>query len=353
ASGAKTERFTQSSKVKKEIKEMKRMGFLMPALLTALCLAGCSIEEKSAETGADGTTVSGADGGGAAGSGEARRVQLNGSSTVGPIATRVAEMFENEFADVQVPVTVTGSSVGIKELIAGHVDIANASRPMKDSEKEKCTEAGIEPVELRVAIDGITVCVSKENDWVDAMTTAQLKQLWEPGSTVKTWKDLNPEWPDEEIKLYGPGDESGTFDYFTEVINGKEDQIRENYNSSENDNVLVTGIAEDKYALGFFGCSYYFTNSEKLKALSISVTDNPADAVAPTLETIKSYEYKPLSRPLFIYVNKAALKRTEVRDFVDFFLNAGQEAVPAANSVPLGDADLHASRDALKAALAE
>ncbi|MCA9063341.1 MAG: PstS family phosphate ABC transporter substrate-binding protein [Planctomycetaceae bacterium] len=319
-----------------------RLGLL--AIVAAAFLSGCTVED----------TPSAGEGGGQGGEAtEERRVQINGSSTVGPISTRVAEMFENEYKDVKVPVTVTGSSVGIKELIAGRVDIANASRQMKDSEKEKCAEGGIEPIEFKVAIDGITVCVSKENDWANAITVAQLKKLWEPGSTVTKWNELNADWPDEEIRLYGPGEESGTFDYFTEAINGKEKEIRENYSPSADDNVLVTGIAEDKYALGFFGCSYYFTNSDKLKALAISATDNLEDAVIPTLETIKSNEYKPLARPLFMYVNKASLQRTEVRDFVDFFLNAGQAAVTEANSVPLGEAELQASRDALKAALSE
>lgn len=150
---------------------------------------------------------------------------------------------------------VTGTGTGFKEMIAGRIDVANASRPIKDSEKADCEKNGIELLEIAIALDGLTICVNKENDWVDAITVAQLKKIWEPGSTVKTWKDVNAVWPDVPLDLFGPGEESGTFDYFTEVINGKEDAIREDYSPSADDNVTITGVSGEKGAMGFFGCA--------------------------------------------------------------------------------------------------
>jgi phosphate transport system substrate-binding protein len=204
---------------------------------------------------------------------------------------------------------------------------------------------------LIVALDGLTVCVNKENDWVDALTTAQLKMIWEPGSTVRTWNDVDASWPVVPITLYGPGEESGTFDFFTEAINGKEDAIREDYSPSADDNVTVTGVSGEKGGIGFFGCAYYFANQDKVKALRISPTDSVADAVAPTPETVKAGEYKPLARPLFIYVKKPSLARQEVRDFVRFYLNEGQKHVSVVGYVDVSDEQLKSSRDILEAAI--
>ncbi len=200
-------------------------------------------------------------------------------------------------------------------------------------------------------MDGISVVVNKENDFIDSITTAQLKKIWEPGSKIKTWKDINPDWPDEEIKLYGPGRESGTFDYFTKAINGEEGATRDDYSPSGDDNLLVTGVAGDKYALGYFGFGYYEQNKDSLKLLKVSTTENPDDGVLPSAEAIQSGEYKPLARPVFIYVNKASLKRPEVVEFITFYLNEGQEAVSQVGCVRMSDADLKASREALAAAL--
>lgn len=260
-------------------------------------------------------------------------------------------MFEAEHSDIQVPVTITGTGTGFGRFAAGETDISNASRKIKDSEKEKCQEGGVEFVELMIAMDGISVVVNKENDFVDALTTAQLKQIWEPGSTVKTWKDVNPEWPAEPIKLYGPGRESGTFDYFTDKINGEEGATRDDYSPSGDDNLLVTGVAGDKYSLGYFGYGYYEKNSDKLKLLKISSTDKPEDGVLPSPESIQNGQYTPLSRPVFIYVNKASLKRPEVAEFVTYYLNDGQKAIPEVGCVRISEADLKASRDALTEAL--
>jgi len=281
-----------------------------------------------------------------------KRIQVDGSSTVAKVAAAVQEEFESRFTDTKVALKVTGTGTGFKEMISGRIDIANASRPVKSGERADCEKNGVELVELKIALDGLTVCVNRENDWVDSITVAQLKKIWEPGSTVKTWKDVDPAWPDVAISLFGPGEESGTFDYFTEVINGKEDLITESYSASADDNVTVTGISGEKGGLGFFGCAYYFSNQDKVKALKVSSTESAADGVLPSAETVQSGTYKPLSRPLYIYVKKSALARPEVQDFARFFLNEGQAQVSKVGYVPLADADLKASRETLDAATA-
>ncbi len=316
---------------------------LLQAMLLGL-IVGCSVEE------ADVSSPGGAGGGGAAGS-DLKRITADGSSTVGPITGLVGEMFEESHSDVQIPVTITGTGTGFGKFANGETDINDASRPIKDSEKDECEKFGVEYVELTVAMDGISVVVNKENDFIDSITTAQLKKIWEPGSKIKTWKDINPDWPDEEIKLYGPGRESGTFDYFTKAINGEEGATRDDYSPSGDDNLLVTGVAGDKYALGYFGFGYYEQNKDSLKLLKVSTTENPDDGVLPSAEAIQSGEYKPLARPVFIYVNKASLKRPEVVEFITFYLNEGQEAVSQVGCVRMSDADLKASREALAAAL--
>lgn len=302
-------------------------------------LTGCSVENaENGSTGApSGSSVS--------------RIQVDGSSTVEKITSAIAEKFESQFADVQIPVKVTGTGTGFKEMIAGRIDIANASRAIKDTERAECANNNIELLELTVALDGLAVCVNSENDWCDSITVAELKKIWAPDSTVRTWKDVRPDWPAEDIKLYGPGEESGTFDYFTEAINGKEDLITENYSPSADDNVILTGVGGDKYAMGFFGCAYYFLNQEKVKALRVSVTDNPADGVALTKEAVTEGSYKPLSRPLFIYVRKASLARREVEDFVRFYLTEGQACVSQVGYVPLKAEDLAGSVSAFESAL--
>lgn len=302
-----------------------------------LLAAGCSVEDTTP--------------GEVAGSDSVKRIMIDGSSTVEPITSRIAEKFESEFSDVQVPVKVTGTGTGFKELIAGRIDIANASRPIKDSESEECKKNGVDYIELKIAIDGLSVVVHPENDWVTTLTVAQLKKIWEPGSTVTKWSDIDPSWPDHKISLFGAGQESGTFNYFTEAINGKDGAITENYSPSGDDNVIATGVAGDKYAMGFFGYAYYSKNKEKLKAIAISPTENAADAVAPTPESIEKGTYTPLSRPLFIYVKKASLARPEVEDFVRFYLGAGQSEVAGAGYVALSSTDLEASKAAFEAAV--
>ena len=315
--------------------------------LMCMCAFGCSVEDAS--TSADGSKATipevTTDGG------EPRRIQIDGSSTVKVITAAVAEDFESKVSDVKIALKVTGTGTGFKEMIAGRIDIANASRAIKESEKSDCVKNGIEVLELLVAMDGLTVCVNQDNDWVDSITVAQLKKIWEPGSTVKSWKDVDAAWPDIPLVLFGAGEESGTFDYFTEAINGKEDAITENYSPSADDNVTITGVSGEKGGMGFLGCAYYYSNQDKVKALKISPTDDAAAGVAPTPEAVKSGEYKPLARPLFIYVKKSSLARPEVQDFVRFYLNDGLTQVSKVGYVGLSDSQIKASRDAFEAAI--
>ncbi len=322
------------------------VSLILPAFCVVLA-AGCSVESVDAPP-APATEGSAT----AAGTGGVeKRIQVDGSSTVGKVAAAVQEEFTKKFSDTKVALKVTGTGTGFKEMIADRIDIANASRPVKESERADCAKAGIELVELKIALDGLTVCVNPQNDWVDTITVAQLKKIWEPGSAVKTWKDVDPAWPDVPLALFGPGEESGTFDYFTEVINGKEDQITESYSASADDNVTITGIAGEKGGMGFFGCAYYFSNRDKVKALKISATDSVADGVEPSIETVRSGAYKPLSRPLFIYVKKSSLAKPEVLDFAKFFLNEGQAQVGAVGYVPLEESELKSVNEALNAAV--
>ncbi|KXG74397.1 PstS family phosphate ABC transporter substrate-binding protein [Thermotalea metallivorans] len=261
-------------------------------------------------------------------------IKIDGSSTVFPITEAIAEEFIAMYPEVKIPIGVSGTGGGFKKFVNKETDISNASRPIKDKEAEAAKGAGVEYIELKVAYDGLSVLVNPQNTWVDSLTVEELKKIWAPDSTVKTWKDVRPEWPAEEIKFYAPGTDSGTFDYFTEEINGKSGAIRQDFVASEDDNVLVQGIAGDKNALGFFGYAYYVENKDKLKVVKI---DNGNGPVEPTFKTIQDGSYAPLSRPIFIYVNKAALERPEVKEFTIFYLEKAKEIVPQVGYVALPD----------------
>ena len=325
----------------------RRWSGAWSAGLLLLCFLGCSVEEVGGPS--DGSKATGPEV--ATGSGEPSRIQIDGSSTVKLITAAVAEDFQSKVSDVKIFLKVTGTGTGFKEMIAGRIDIANASRAIKESEQADCAKNGIDVLELLVAMDGLTVCVNKDNDWVDTVTVAQLKKIWEPGSQVKSWKDVDAAWPDIPLVLFGAGEESGTFDYFTEAINGKEDSITENYSPSADDNVTITGVSGEKGGMGFLGCAYYYSNQEAVKALKISPTDDVAAGVAPTPEAVKSGEYKPLARPLYIYVKKSSLARQDVQDFIRFYLNDGLTQVTKVGYVELSDAQIKVSRDAFEAAI--
>ncbi len=277
-------------------------------------------------------SLSACGGGKRGGPGLTGAVSVDGSSTVYPITEAVAEEFGIENPGVRVTVGISGTGGGFKKFCAGETDISDASRPIKESERERCAQRGIEPMEVRVAYDGIAVVVNAENDFVDCLTVEELKRIWEPGSEVTRWSEVRKGWPDAEISLYGPGTDSGTFDYFTGAIVGEEDASRPDYTASEDDNVLVQGVAGDRYALGYFGYAYYAENKDKLKAVGI---DDGNGCVSPSPETVRSGAYTPLSRPLFIYVKKAALARPEVAAFVRYYLTHAEEFVPQVGYVPL------------------
>ena len=262
------------------------------------------------------------------------KIRIDGSSTVFPISGGMAELYRGEEPKVKVIVNKSGSGSGFKMFYAKEIEISDASRPIKEKEIKKCKEAGVEYLQLEVAYDGLAVLVNKENDWVDGLSTEELKKLWEPAAegVVKTWADVREGWPTEEIKLFGPGTASGTFDYFTEAIVGESGAIRSDYSPSEDDDVLVQGIAGDKNALGFFGLAYYEQNKDKLKLV-------PVNGVSPNMETIKTGTYAPLSRPLFIYVSKESGQKPEVQSFVKFYLNNSAEVAKTVGYVPLPDAD--------------
>ncbi|HEX7117587.1 MAG TPA: PstS family phosphate ABC transporter substrate-binding protein [Longimicrobiales bacterium] len=267
-----------------------------------------------------------------AGGGLAGSVEVDGSSTVYPITEAVAEEFTIETGgDVRVTVGVSGTGGGFKRFCAGETAVSNASRPIKASERAACEQAGIEYVELPVAYDGIAVVVNPASTFVQCLTTQELRRLWAPASTVRRWSDIRPAWPAAEIRLYGPGTDSGTFDYFTAEVVGEEGASRADYTASENDNVLVQGVTGDPNALGYFGFAYYEENTGRLRLLGV---DGGAGCVRPTRESIKSGEY-PLSRPIFIYVNTAALQRPAVAAFVRFYLETAGTLAPEVGYIAL------------------
>lgn len=272
-------------------------------------------------------------------------IKIDGSSTVFPITEAIAEEFNAVQPNVKIPVGVSGTGGGFKKFIAKEIDISDASRPIKDEEAANAQEAGVEYIELKVAFDGLSVLVNPENTWVDYLTVEELTKIWSPDSTVNTWSDIRSDWPAEEIVFYAPGTDSGTFDYFTEEINGESGAIRSDFTGSEDDNVLVQGIAGDKNALGFFGFAYYEENQDKLKLVPI---DNGNGPITPTFDTIKEGTYSPLSRPIFIYVNKEALNRAEVKEFVTFYLENAKDIVPDVGYVALPDDEYSKGLDLIK-----
>ncbi|MBI4519919.1 MAG: PstS family phosphate ABC transporter substrate-binding protein [Gemmatimonadetes bacterium] len=267
-------------------------------------------------------------------------VQADGSSTVFPVTEAVAEEFQTANPQIRVTVGLSGTGGGFSRFCAGETDISNASRPITDQERERCAQASIEFVEVPVAWDGLSVIVNPANRFVACLTVEELKRIWEPNSRVRTWRDVRSEWPAEEVRLYGPGTDSGTFDYFTEVIVGEARASRSDYQASEDDNVLVQGVAGDPYSLGYFGYAYYAENTDRLKLVGV---DSGQGCVLPSEQTIEDGTYAPLSRPLFIYVKKSAVERPEVRAFVEFYLENAGTLVPATGYTALDAESYQAS----------
>lgn len=249
-------------------------------------------------------------------------IEIDGSSTVAPISQVMKDHFGREQPNVTINIGTSGTGGGFKKFAAGETDISDASREIKKEEAEACKAKGIEFLEFQVAWDGLTVTIHPDNTWAESLSVAQLKRIWEPNSKVQKWNEIDPKWPAEGIKLFGAGPDSGTFDYFTEAINGKSGASRSDYEASENDDILVKGVSSNKYALGYFGLAYYEVNKGKIKAVAIE-GKTKGKAVLPSKQSVMDGSYKPLGRPLFIYVKKASLGRPEVQSYIEFYLRRG------------------------------
>ena len=264
--------------------------------------------------------------------GDSSGVRVDGSSTVYLLTAIAAEDFQVANPGVRITVGSSGTGGGFEKFCRGETDANNASRAIKESEIENCESSGVNYVQLSPAIDAVTVVVNKTNDWVDCLTTDQLAQIWGPGSTVRNWNEVDPSFPNETIALFGPGTDSGTFDYFTEVINGEEAASRTDYTPSEDDNVIVQGVSGSRGGLGYFGFTYFEENSDKLKAVAI---DSGEGCVVPTAETAQDGTYSPLARPLFVYVSTEALQRPVVADFFKYYVDNDAGIAQAALYIPL------------------
>jgi phosphate transport system substrate-binding protein len=289
-----------------------RVALVALAALLAVTVAGC---------GRDSSSTTGASPGTATGDQLSGDVIADGSSTVGPLTTAAAEAFREVQPGVNVEVGISGTGGGFERFCAGETDLSDASRPIKDDEEAPlCADAGIEYTDFQVALDALTVVVNKDNDWVDCMTVEQLNKIWAPEAEGKitNWNQVDPSYPDQELTLSGPGTDSGTFDYFTGVINGEEGASRADYNASEDDNTTVQAVSGDKGGMGYFGYTYYEENQDTLKALEIDGGDG---CVAPSAEAAQDGTYTPLSRPLFVYVNNASFAKPQVAGFMDYYLN--------------------------------
>ncbi|HEV7451145.1 MAG TPA: PstS family phosphate ABC transporter substrate-binding protein [Pseudonocardiaceae bacterium] len=283
---------------------------------------------------------------GGSGAGLSGPVVIDGSSTVAPLSSAAGELFQAENPGVNVTVGTSGTGGGFQKFCNGETDISDASRPIKDQERAACQSKNITFEELQVANDALTVVVNKQNTWANCLTVQQLKAIWDPSSQVKTWNQVDPSFPNEPLKLFGPGADSGTFDYFTEVINGKAGSSRTDYSPSENDNVIVQGVEGSKGAMGYFGFTYFEENQSRLKAIQIN---NGAGCVAPSAQAVQNGSYTPLARPLLIYVSDAALKKPQVVAFTEFYLAQNDKIVNAAKFVPMTPEQKQKATDALAA----
>nr|WP_308206679.1 PstS family phosphate ABC transporter substrate-binding protein [Actinoplanes hotanensis] len=297
-----------------------RLTALTAALFLTAALTACGSDNPSTDSGGDTAEQL---------SGE---VKVDGSSTVGPLSKAAADLYAEEQAKVNVTVGTSGTGGGFKKFCVGETDVSDASRPIKDSEKAECDAKGVKYAELIVANDALSVVVNKENTWTDCLTVAQLKKIWEPKSKVANWNQVDPSFPNEPMKLFGAGTDSGTFDYFTDEINGEEGASRTDYTPTEDDNVTVQGVTGSKGGLGYFGFTYYEENADKLKLVKV---DGGGGCVEPSVATAQDGSYKPLSRPLFVYVSGASLAKPQVKDFVDFYIQNIDEVVKEAKYVPL------------------
>src|SRR5829696_8508896 len=272
------------------------------------------------------------DGDGGGPGGLSGSIRVDGSSTVGPLTEAIAEKFQEDNPDVRVTVGTSGTGGGFEKFCAGETDISDASRPIEADETKACASKGIKYEQVQVANDGLSLVVNPQNTWAKCLTVAQLKAIWDKGSKVNNWNQVDPSFPNEPLKLFGAGTDSGTFDYFTNAINGEEGRSRSDYSATEDDNVTVTGVSGTKGGLGYFGLSYLQENQGKVKGVQV---DGGSGCVAPSTETVQDGSYTPLSRPLFIYPSDKALERPEVKAFLDFYVNNYQKIAEEALFVPL------------------
>jgi len=268
----------------------------------------------------------------------AQVVKVDGSSTVFPITEAVAEEFQKSKKNaIKVTVGISGTGGGFKKFCRGETDISNASRPILKAEMADCTKAGVEYIELPVAFDALTVVINPKNAFIKQLTVAEMKKMWEPAAQGKVtrWNQVNPAWPDQPMKLFGPGADSGTFDYFTEAVVGKSKSSRGDFTASEDDNVLVQGVSRDVNGLGYFGYAYYIENKDKLKA--VPIVNEKGQAVEPSMDAVLKGSYSPLARPIFIYVNSKSLGKAEVKEFVEYYMKNGAKLAKEVKYVPLPD----------------
>ncbi len=277
-------------------------------------------------------------------------ITADGSSTVGPFTSVAAEDFQRANSGVRMTVGISGTGGGFQRFCRGETDISNASRPINAREAADCLKNNVRYIAITAVNDGLTVVVNKDNTFASCLTTAELKSIWNTGSKITNWKDVRPGFPDQPLKLFGPGTDSGTFDYFTEVINGKAKVSRTDFAASEDDNVIIQGVTGEKGGMGYFGLSYYEENKDKLKALAI---DGGKGCISPSLETVQKNTYRPLSRPLFIYVKRAALQRAEVRAFVKYTLDNEKKIAESADYVSLTPKQLTKAKNQYRLALAK
>ena len=308
---------------------LRSSGVLLLMAAFAVSISACSDPTSTPSSTSASPTLSGT-------------IQIDGSSTVFPVTQAVAEEFRKEQPNVRVNVAVSGTGGGFKRFTAGETDISNASRPIKDSESEDAASNGIEFIEMRIGTDGLSVMVNPDNNFVDCLSVQELNAIWMPGSSINNWQDVRAGFPDQRLRLYGPDTDSGTFDYFTEEINGEAQVSRADYTAATDDNVLVQGIGGDRGSLGYFGYAYYQENMDSLKVIAI---DDGDGCVVPEPSTIEDGSYQPLSRPLFIYVNVESLNRPEVRAFVEFYMDHGYQLTSEEGYVPV-DRSIYAANKA-------
>jgi phosphate transport system substrate-binding protein len=340
---------------------LSRREFVVGAgVAGAASLAGCTRQNTDSSGGSSGDSGgSGGSSGGSSGSDSSGQlsgsIDIAGSSTVFPLATAFSEIFKEDHPGVEFSLQSTGSGGGFQNFFCvGETDFNNASRPISPEEEELCAENGVEPVELQVATDALTVIVNNDNNWAESLTVDQLRQIWSAENPPTTWSDINSDWPDEELELFGPTDASGTYDYFIEAVLGEEGPgHRQDYSPTEQDRTIIRGVEGSEYAMGYLGFAYYSQNSDAVTAVAIDNGDGP---VEPSLETAKSGEYAPLSRPLFTYPAKSSLTEEQVAEFARFWMeNTTNEDVVAneVGYVPLDSDQQQAQLDTLETAIEE